>query len=182
MLIGIAGLKRCGKDTVADYLVKNYNFTKRPMAYPLKKICKTLFKLNDQQLHGNLKEIEDERWYGATPRELMQYVGTDLLRNQLDNIMPGIGKDIFLNNFKVWYDKNKCENIVIPDIRFENEYEMVKSLGGIILSINRKPFSNIKDFHESEQLEIKPDYIIFNKENDLFHLYDSIDKFILFYR
>ena len=38
-IIGILGNKRVGKDTVADYLVKNYGFIKYNFADPIKEIC-----------------------------------------------------------------------------------------------------------------------------------------------
>ena len=175
MLIGISGLKRCGKDTAANYLVKNYDFIKRPMAYPLKKICKSLFMFSDDQLNGELKEVTDPRWYGVTPRETMQYIGTDLLRNKLGKIMPGLDKEIFLDNFRLWYEMHRYDNVVIPDIRFKNEYDMIKSLGGIILLVDREKRIFNNDTHESEKIDFGHDYTIMNKENHVDYLYNSID-------
>ena len=68
VLIGIIGKKYSGKDTAADYLVTNHNFTKMAFADPVKKITKELFNFNNEQLYGNLKETVDERW-GISPRE-----------------------------------------------------------------------------------------------------------------
>jgi hypothetical protein len=182
MLIGISGLKRSGKDTAANYLVKNYDFIKRPMAYPLKKICKTLFRFSDNQLNGELKEVPDYRWYGVTPRETMQFIGTDLFRNQLGKIMPGLDNEIFLDNFRLWYETNKYENVVIPDIRFTNEYNMVKSLGGFVILIDREKKNIVEDIHESEQIDFSHDHKLLNKEDKMYELYDSIDKFMLKYK
>ena len=51
MIIGIIGQKGTGKDTVADYIVKSNDFKKISYAEPLKKICKELFDLTDEQLN-----------------------------------------------------------------------------------------------------------------------------------
>ena len=67
VLIGIVGKKYSGKDTAADYLVANHNFTKMAFADPVKKVAKELFNFNDEQLYGNLKEATDERW-GISPQ------------------------------------------------------------------------------------------------------------------
>ena len=41
-LIGLLGRKRVGKDTVADYLINNYNFTKHAFANPIKEVLKIM--------------------------------------------------------------------------------------------------------------------------------------------
>ena len=40
MLIGITGKKFNGKDTVADYIVKEYGGNKVSLATPVKEICR----------------------------------------------------------------------------------------------------------------------------------------------
>lgn len=179
MLIGIIGKKGSGKDTTADYLISKYNFIKKSFADPLKKACKELFLLSDEQLYGKEKEIPDNRWYNCTPRIMLQYVGTDLLRDQLNIIMPELNKNIFINHFKLWYNKEKDFNkyIVIPDVRFINEMETIRELNGIIIKIERN--NNNDDMHisekEMEQITLF-DYIIDNNgtKNDLYKKIDSL--------
>ena len=103
MLIALTAPKQSGKDTFADYLVEKYGYTKIAFAKPLKDLLKLLFLFTDEQLYGHLKEVSDERWFGCTPRKAMQYVGTELIRKQLDIIMPGMGENYFVNYFKQWY-------------------------------------------------------------------------------
>ena len=45
VLIGLVGRKGVGKDTFADYLVKNHQFEKHAFAEPLKQICKSQIKI-----------------------------------------------------------------------------------------------------------------------------------------
>ncbi len=158
VLVGLMGIKGSGKSTGALYLIEKYGFVEKSFAEPLKKACKELFLLNDMQLGTQeQKETPDARWFGCTPRTMLQYVGTELLRDQLEKIMPGLGKNIFIHNFKLWYDaeikKNPNLCIVISDVRFQNEIDMIQNLGGTVIKINR-PSVQTNDMHQSE-IELK---------------------------
>lgn len=56
MIIGLCGQAGVGKDTVADFLVKNHGFVKVALADPLKRICKEVFDFSDNQLWGPSSE------------------------------------------------------------------------------------------------------------------------------
>lgn len=171
VLVGLMGTKCSGKTTSATYLVENYNFVEKSFAECLKKACQNLFLLSDEQIYGSQeqKETPDPRWFGCTPRKMLQFVGTDLLRNHLDTIMPGLGNNIFTHHFKLWYQdelsKNPTLRVVVSDVRFQNEIDFIQSLGGIVIKINR-PGIDLTDAHQSE-IELQNistyDYLI---END----------------
>ena len=146
ILIGLCGKKYAGKDTVADYLVKNHGFVKKSFAGPLKDACRHLFYFSDAQCHDpRLKDVVDPRW-GLSPRGAFQMVGTDWIRNQ------------FHGNF--WVERMRYEiagcletnaRIVISDVRFENEKDLVLELGGVVWGISRRSTRYHKeDRHESE--------------------------------
>jgi hypothetical protein len=155
VLVGLMGIKGSGKTTGAMYLLKTYGFVEKSFAEPLKKACKELFLLDDIQVFGTQeqKEIPDPRWFNCTPRKMMQYVGTELLRDQLEIIMPELGKDVFTHCFKLWYEAEMKKNhnlcVVISDVRFQNEADFIQSLGGIVIKINR-PSLQTNDIHQSE--------------------------------
>ena len=90
-LIGIVGNAGHGKDTVADYLVNNYNFKKLSFATPLKQVCAIVFGLTDKEMNHE-KETPMARWFGLTPRKIFQFVGTDLFRNKLQYLDVQIGR------------------------------------------------------------------------------------------
>lgn len=168
MLIGLLGNKGSGKSTVADYLVKTHGFIEKSFADPLKKACQELFLFDDQQVYGdiNAKETPDARWFNCTPRKVLQFIGTDLLRNQIGTLIPELGQDIFIHHFRLWYQSHSDEkNIVISDVRFQNEADLIVSLGGIIIRIDRN--SNLSDIHESEMGvgNIKCDYVVANNSS-----------------
>lgn len=154
LVIGVTGKKGHGKDTFADYLVDKHNFIKISFAEPLKKACQILFNLTDEQLYGNKKEVNDSFW-NTTPRMLFQYIGTDLLRNQLKNIMPQIKNNIWVEIARKKIldleKENKHLKIVISDVRFENEIEFIEELKGVCVRVVReKGIFNNNDQHSSE--------------------------------
>lgn len=157
MLIGVVGAIGSGKTTFANFITEQYDFIENSFASPLKNLCKNLFLLSDTQLYGSQqdKTTPDSRWYGCTPRTMMQYVGTELLRNQLETVMPGIGQNIFVDHMKLWYEdilsKNSTARVVISDVRFENEVQFIRRFGGIIVKISVTS-SSPTDQHNSEIL------------------------------
>lgn len=151
MIIGILGPKGSGKDTLGDLIIKEYNFERDSFARSLKYACQELFLLSDEQLHDqSKKEVPDPRWFGASPRKIMQFVGTELFRDQLNKIMPGLGKDFFTYRFSLQFKENPNRNIVITDVRFQNEVDAIHDLGGIIIKLERPSQKINTDLHPSE--------------------------------
>jgi dephospho-CoA kinase len=169
MLIAFLGRKRSGKDTVADFLIKNKGFQKYVFADPLKKGLKAFFNLTDEQLYDEkLKEEIDPRW-GVSPRKLLQIIGTDIFQHSLNKFIPdlkGETRNHWVNLFKEWYmkeiEKNPNVKIVIADARFIHEVKAIKELGGVVIKINRTVSNNINnDIHISEmEIDSIPDNMI----------------------
>lgn len=182
-LIGISGKIGSGKTICGEHLVLRYNYTNRNLADPLKEACVALFLLSPDQVNGTQddKNKPDPNWFNCAPRKMLQFIGTDLLRNQLDKIMPGIQENIFVNHMRIWYNRFITENpdgkVVISDVRNLNEAEFIKNLGGIIIKLARDtPYA---DSHISENMidMIKADYDIDNNGN-LIELYRKLDEII----
>jgi len=150
-IIGITGKKFAGKDTLGNYFVENHGFERIAFADPLKSAIKVIWKLNDEQLYGDKKEVVDEFW-GKTPREIMQFVGTDLFRNHIHELHPTIGDNFWVRAMEREITEklkiNPNAKFVITDIRFPNELKAIENLGGITIKINRNNLSN--DMHKSE--------------------------------
>lgn len=163
MLICLIGKKGMGKDTMGDYLIKNYNFEKTHFADPLKEALRHIFDLTDEQLYGNKKEEFDPRWK-KSPRQLFQIFGTDIMRNVMSPLL-GLEDNIWVYRFQVWYEQNKHKNIVCCDGRFPNEANTIKNLGGILIRIDGNDMSKNNDYHVSERLidDIPVDYVIENR-------------------
>lgn len=173
-VIGIMGKKFHGKDTVADHIVKKYGYNKISYADPLKEGCRQIFGLDDEQLYGSKKEVIDEYW-GVTPRTILQYVGTDLFRNQLSNIIPDIDKNIWIKRMERTFIDNPDKSYIIADVRFPNEFEMIKRHGGIIIKVVR-PDIKSEDTHASEtNIDKMTGDIEINNKGTLKDLYQTVD-------
>jgi len=141
MIIGISGLIGSGKDTVADYLIKNHNFVKISFADKLKDAVAVMFDWDRQMLEGKTdearqwREQKDEYWSNETgraisPRLVLQEFGTECMRNGFyDGIWVSLTKKLILDNPKT--------NFVIPDVRFPNEAEMLLSLNSELWRVRR---------------------------------------------
>ena len=146
---------------------------------------KHVFNFNDEQLYGESKEIIDEYWKVA-PRTVMQYVGTDMFRNQIGKILPDIGTNIWIEVIKrkildIW-KTNPNQRIVLTDLRFPNEINLIKELNGIIIRVKRNIEKSEDEFvviHESETYidMFKVDYDFENNQSRD-KLYEQFDKIL----
>lgn len=152
-ILGILGKKRHGKDTISNHIISKYNFQSIAYAGPLKEMCRILFGFNDEQLYGNDKEIHDKYWK-ITPRDAFQYVGTDLIRKQMNGLIPGIKESFWVECTKISIlkrlNENPSTNIVVTDVRFADEVDLIHELGGYIIKVER-PSINSSDEHISEK-------------------------------
>ena len=97
-----------------------------------------------EQLWGDMKEVLDER-YGKTPRQLMQAFGTDFVRKH-------VGDRFWISKFESWYSTGLSARVVVTDVRFQNEVDAIKTLGGRIIKLQRHAASD-DDLHESEDVD-----------------------------
>lgn len=187
-LIGIVGQKRCGKDTIGDYLIKNNSFQRYSFADPIKRGAMEMFGFTEAQMWGSAedKETIDQRW-GISPRRMLQLMGTELFQfdiaTHLTNGEFPIGREVWVHRFKLWFEDqtkkltNKDQfNVVIADVRFIHEAKAIRQMGGKIWRVER-PSIISNDLHasEKEQLEIEADITIINDSN-LEELYNKINK------
>lgn len=96
-------------------------------------------------------------------RKLLQWLGTEWGREK----DPNLWMDIFKNEVNILNQRYPKYFIVNDDVRFDNEAETIKELGGKIIKIrgnSRIPQQGIKN-HKSEQ-GINETYIDFYINND----------------
>lgn len=182
-VIGIMGYKRSGKDTVADYLVNNHNFVKMSIATPLKDTCKLLFNLKDDELNTDKKDLPLVQWNNLTPRELLQFLGTDVMQFKIQEILPVIGRDFWIKLLLNRIESHPGYLVVIPDIRFIHEYETIIEKYGkqntLFINVLRDTCLANIDTHisENEWLQIKPDLTIYN-DSTIDKLYKLVDMLV----
>ena len=142
-IIAICGAKRSGKDVLAEHLVSKYNYERVSFAEPLKQAVKCLFNFDDDQVgigkdHGtDKKDTIDERW-GITPRTALQFFGTEIMQEKIQEILPTVNRSFFANTL-VNYIASKepatpmepVKRFVISDLRFLHEYEALLKVPNI---------------------------------------------------
>jgi len=171
MLIGILGRKGHGKDTIADYLVVKYGFKKTAVAKPLKDITKILFGFTDEQLYDPvLKEVEDSYWK-VKPRVVLQYLGTEIMRNKISEIIPWVGGNFWLELLQK--NVNVNDKTVVCDIRYENELNWIHQNNGQVIKIVRP---NIPGDDHEKNIDILVGDFLINNDSNLDDLYAQVDR------
>jgi hypothetical protein len=146
---------------VADYLVRDHHFHKTAFADPLKEVCQSLFLLSDHQVHDPFeKEVVDPRW-SRSPRSLLQWIGTDLIRTHLD-------KEFWVKHMDLRLESLTSDSrVVLSDVRFPNEADLVRRREGILIRIQdpHAPSTSHDDHASETSMEDYPvDIVIQNSK------------------
>jgi hypothetical protein len=177
MIIGLSGYAQTGKDTIADYLIKNYGFTRVAFADPIRK---ALYSLNPNINIADMRgvplasSVDGMGWdsvkvFSPDARELLQRMGTE------------VGREIFGENFWVNQAMKKAQEhdrVVFTDVRYPNELAAILEASGTVWrvikddveAVNRHPSETALDDYIFE-------YIIFNNDTKE-SLYESVDHFM----
>ncbi len=157
MIIGISSKLGCGKTTLTNmFLEKHPEYIRLGFADILKEECS---KMYDYPLEWNYSEVGKSCIVNysnlvlnhsnlpkpyMTVREVLQWHGTDYRRKQDPDYFAKCMKKIILST--------KSLGIIIDDVRFKNEAELIKSYGGVLIRIN--PYLGWKPgsfaYHQSE--------------------------------
>jgi hypothetical protein len=139
MLIGIAGAKRSGKDTLARGLSKLLDLPVDSFAAPLRKFVADLLNVSV----ATLEECKEHpiKWLdGKTPRQMMQTVGTEWGRDT-------VHADLWLRSL---LHRLTRRGAIISDVRFPNEAEAILAKGGLVIELSRNG-TGAGDSHVSEK-------------------------------
>lgn len=182
-IIAVCGRKKAGKDFFAK-LIKDYdpNFVIVHFADRIKAMLVSIFPISDHDLQNsilkdmpfssfiNMDEYIDKmseltglkilpkKKVATSPRELMQFFGTDYVRSVDDNYWVK-----YLLNLITGKDK-----VIIADLRFLNEEVALKEIGAVVVRIIRQD-TETPDLHpsEHEQLLISEDVTIETKTGNV---------------
>ena len=154
MIIGLVGFIGSGKGTVGDILEQK-GFVKDSFAKPLKDAVSIIFGWPRELLEGDTevsrkwREQIDSFWTEKfqkefSPRMALQLMGTEAGRDVFD-------KDIWVISL---LNRANGKNVVVTDVRFQNEIKYIQQNNGIIIRVKRGPepewyemLKTITDFH-----------------------------------
>lgn len=170
-LIGLSGRAGAGKDeflralTGGVYLGTHWFAapTAERFAGPLKGMLRHLLKcagvhpaIIERYIEGDLKETPCPELGGKTPRQAMQTLGTEWGRKL---ISPTIWVDTTRRHLQRSLAVGR--NVAVSDVRFDNEVEVIRDLGGVVVRIVRPEADARACEHESEVLPAY-DHVIVN--------------------
>lgn len=169
IIIGLAGRMRSGKGTLADVCAE-HGYKRLYFALPLKQLCAKFMKTTVEQIDEWKNRNEnititfsqnDIRFFSEETgismrnlldamsgkhvnniRELLQFIGTDVIRAYNENWHVDKIRDMI--------DEN--ENYVLEDVRFRNEVSMINEFGGITWFIVKPDLNNVSHHISEESL------------------------------
>ena len=139
-IIGLAGLAGAGKTTVAHILERDHGFRALAFAEPLKSACRELWGFTEAQLHGDQKEVVDERW-GITPRTAMQQMGAEYARTLCEDV----------HVLRLLERARGLKRVAVHDVRFPNEIDALRAAGGSVWWVSRVSVRRPAHVHVSER-------------------------------
>lgn len=163
MIIGLHGVARSGKSTIAKHLEEKHQFKEIAFAKPIKDGIKAMFGIDEPT------DKEAPTKYGLSYRKLCQLLGTEFGREMVRG--------------DVWMDRafeiaSEHENVVFSDVRFDNEADVIRSVGGIIMVVVR-PDAQFVEKHKSENgIVIKEDDLIIPNSGTISDLCAIIDGIV----
>lgn len=142
---------RSGKSTAASYLTRRHSYVTLKFAFPLKKMLGALLEeilplgyvgqVGDY-LEGSRKEAPIMELGGHSARRLMQTLGTEWGRALDPQFWVNIMDARLRGRFSL-------DHVVIDDMRFPNEYAMLRARGAYMVKIE-DPLARKQTDHASE--------------------------------
>ena len=173
-IIGITGKMMSGKDTLANFL--HFSFSNSRItwfAYPMKQMMIDYFGFTKQDVYDTEGKKRYNSFWGMTNREALQKIGTDCFRNNFH-------RDTWLKTMEVNILQDPKQLIIIPDVRFPNEAQMINALGGVVIKLERP--NNVTDSYIQHASETSIDQIdadaTIQNDRDLVTLF--VSTFVVF--
>jgi hypothetical protein len=176
-IIGLTGRAGSGKSTVANWLLVNHrNLKKHSFARPLKRMVYELIRdaippqwpvsAAEYMSSPDYKNAPVPFLGNATPRHLMQTLGTEWARDHINpDFWVTLARAKLERQFGSNLGKPKPNAIaaVFDDVRFANEAALIREMGGIVVHVVRRDAARIETAgHASEQVDFEADEVLDN--------------------
>jgi hypothetical protein len=137
-LVGLTGPAGAGKDSVADHLCAHYGFVRAAFADPIRNMLAQLLEDvgvdHAVMTEQHLKEAPIPVLFDKSARNLMQTLGTEWGRTCIG---PDVWVRVLETSTGLMAGVPVHDRIVVTDVRFANEAEMIKRYGGEMLAVRR---------------------------------------------
>jgi hypothetical protein len=170
-VIAITGPKGSGKDTIGQIIKQNYpNVETIAFADPIKKAIQHIFNMdpNDVDLYDTFKRSQVMYHIPLDPSITQSVDGRRIVR-EIGMMMRGYDDKQFANYVKQCVQDQPNKTWVVTDLRFDNEYTMLKSIGAKTVKIKRPEYTYDGHITEREFNDTQVDYVIMN-DNSLEYL------------
>lgn len=200
LLLGLHGVAQVGKDTVADYLVNNRKFHRIANGDYIRR---GLLGINpwivlDSADHKLLRQNTPDR------KQLEFLVKFDEPFLRLSDIVDMVGWEIakqipevrrllqtygteggrYVHGMDCWnklvYEEAALyHDVLISDVRFEDELQAVKDHGGLNIKITRKGVSSVNGHVSDKGLDDKYFDFIIRNDGSIEELYSRIERLVI---
>ena len=147
-IIGLTGRAGAGKDTAAGIFSKHHKHVIVAFADPLYYGLSVMLNIPLDRLKDRDGKETPITGLGISPRQLLQTLGTEWGR---ELVHPDIWTLILVNKIKTLTDNGL--SVVVTDIRFANEADTLREMGGEILHVQRDDVTPVRE-HLSENREV----------------------------
>lgn len=166
-IIGLSGYAQSGKDTIAKTLIEEYGYRRIGFADPIREF---LLRINPI-LHDGRRVGEWVKEFGwditkaqTEARRLLQETGM-------------VAREMFGQHFWIilaLLDVKSTDKVVITDVRFTNEADMIKTMGGKVWRVVRPGVGPVNNHvSESDMDSYSVDHTIVN-DGGLQNLQDQV--------
>jgi hypothetical protein len=171
-LIGITGYAGTGKDTVRTMLEQK-GFTGLAFADPIRAMLRTLLRssgLNEAYMDSRALKERTIPELDVSYRHLAQTLGTEWGRA----VQADLWLRLAANKMMMASREDAAAKFVISDVRFANEADFVRQLGGQIWRIERADTPSVRDHVSEREIDsLKVDQYIHNN-GSLADLYSTV--------
>lgn len=161
MIIGLSGYAQVGKDTFAKSLILRHNFVRVSFADKLKAVAygsNPWVKWKEEAGKGKFIKLRDavklNGWEyvknNSDAREFLQLLGTEGVR---DNLGPMVWVEACSGEVMDAVESGK--NVIFTDMRYPNEYDYVRALGGFTVRVERPGVEAVNEHASDSALKGK---------------------------
>lgn len=164
-LLGLVGYSGVGKDSAGDFLEREFQFRQVAFADKIRELSYNInpyIGINDYGTSPYLVGIVDEIGWERAKREIKGV--REFLQKVGEGARQTFGDRFWIDKVFTGYYPESDEDIVVTDVRYENESTFISQLNGYIVRIVREGYGPVNDHITEKPLLF--DYTVTNVTGD----------------